>query len=153
MCYSSLRTAHTRQQRASCITEFAAGLAIVIPLMMLVLQILVQITQVYFVKSSLSQLAETAARTLAVHYIEDSKIATASRNVQDKLIFDRIRMNGILHASEQFERPEFMLKTASKSVKVSVAYLPGQHGLIPLLDPLNMLRGYQLRSSSTYPID
>lgn len=152
MCFN-LRSLN-RPATGSIIMEFAAALIIVIPMMLAIVLVTLEVTQAYLLKTSLTQLAEMAARELALQFATDCSVASASRAKQNRLVFDKIRLQGVVNASEQFDKPAFNIAGECKSVSVTVRYLSGKHNLIPFpfVDPLNIGSNFQLAGSATYTL-
>lgn len=143
-----------RSSNGAHTVELAAALMLLIPLIITILLVVAEITQAYMINSVMLQSAERAAREMAIQYGTDATIAT-SRSLQDSLVYDNIRTNGILAASEQFDTAVFTTDTDPKTVSVTVRYLGGQYGLtpFPFIDPLNIGATFRLQGKATYRIN
>jgi hypothetical protein len=135
--------------------EFAAALVFLIPLAIGLLLVAAEVTQAYMINGVLAQCAEKAARELSIQYSNDTSIVN-SRALQDSLVYDTIRSNGTLEASEQFDDAVWVTDPLStKTVTVNVRYTSGQNGLapFPFIDPLHLAASFQLAGKASYRLD
>lgn len=134
--------------------ELAVSLCVLIPLILIVFLAAAEVAQAYLITTVLSQSAEQAARELAIQYANDQNI-TASRSLQDALVFENIRTLGVVNANEQFDDVDFKTTAEPKTVSVKVKYLSGQFGLspFPFVAPLNIGANWSLEGAATYRLD
>src|SRR5690348_3367214 len=91
---------------AVVLAETAAAMAILIPLAVLLIFVIAEVSYCYFAKATLSQAARQAARQLAIAYGADPSVAQ-SRPLQEVTAFDNIRLDHIVTDSAQFDNPVF----------------------------------------------
>lgn len=141
-----------RKQRASSIAEAAAAMGIMLPLIFIVIFTVIEITQAYLIRECLAQGARSAARQMAIAYGQDNQIKE-SRSLQNKLVFDNIRITNIINSSQQFENPKWNVTGYPPTVTVS--YTSGKNGLptFPSTDPLNLASKLTLSAKSVYRVE
>ncbi len=129
-------------------------MVLLIPLVFLVLFVALEASKAYFIKESLAQGARQAARDLAVAYGQNSQIEY-NPSMQDSMVFDNIRLAGVIASSEQFDAPVFNSGGSPPTVTVTVHYRGGQYGLptFPNPDPLNLGSNFALDATSTYRLE
>jgi len=134
--------------------EAAAAIALLLPLLILVIFVVLEASYAYLIKNSLAQASREAARDLAVQYGQDPTIA-GSRTLQNTQVFDKIRINKIVAASQQFDDPVFATGNDPPTVTVTVHYLSGQFGLpvFPNPDPLKLGANFKIDATSTYRLE
>jgi Flp pilus assembly protein TadG len=143
-----------RKQRASSIAEAAAAMGIMLPLIFIVIFTVIEITQAYLIRECLAQGARSAARQMAIAYGQDNQIKE-SRSLQNKLVFDNIRITNIINSSQQFDNPKWNVTGYPPTVTVTVSYTSGKNGLpaFPNTDPLNLASKLTLSAKSVYRVE
>ena len=143
-----------RRERGTTLSETAASMTIVVPLLLTILFAAVEVCQALTIKESLAQAAREAARNLSIAYAEDPTVAT-NRSLQNALVFDNVRINSIVNDSRQFGDPVFDDKSDPPVVRVQVSYQSGQYGLpvFPAVDPLKLAGKVNLESTSVYRVE
>ncbi|HEY9870146.1 MAG TPA: TadE/TadG family type IV pilus assembly protein, partial [Candidatus Obscuribacterales bacterium] len=121
------------------IVEAAASLSLLLPLMMVIVFVVLEVSDAYLIKTSLSQGARRAARDLAVAYGQNPAVAT-SRSLQNAMVLDNVRIHNMINDSRQFDDPIFDTNATPHTVHVTVRYASNQYGLppFPYPDPLNL---------------
>jgi len=91
---------------------------------------------------------------MAIAYGQDNQIKD-SRTLQNKLVFDSIRINNIINSSQQFENPKWNVTGSPPTVTVTVLYTSGKNGLpvFPSTDPLNLASKLTLSAKSVYRVE
>jgi hypothetical protein len=140
-----------RQEGTTCI-ELTAALSLLVPLVMMLLFLAAQIVQAYVAQCGLQLAAQQAARELAILYASDEHISH-DRKTQEALVFDKIRLRGVVNSSRQFANPRFSGNGEVSSVSVQVDYEPGKFGLPPIIDPLVWTRPVHLSATSAYRLE
>lgn len=127
---------------------------ILIPVMMVVILVVWEVSQAYFLKSSLAQAARQAARQLSISYGSNPDIAT-NRSLQESLVLDHIRLGGVIADTSQFSPIVFQTDTVPHTVTVHVRYSSGLYGLplFPGPDPLHLGSAFSLSADSTYRLE
>ena len=149
-----MRNNKHNKKRAAVLAEAAAAIAIMVPLMMLFIFVVLEMSQAYFLKASLAQGARQAARQLAIAYGRDPSIAQ-NRSAQASLVLDQIRLNAVINDSQQFDQVTFQTAQIPHTVTVKVRYASGLYGLpiFPHPDPLNLSRAFTVSAESTYRLE
>lgn len=143
-----------RKEHGSSIVESAATLALLLPMAMLLIYVVVEVSYAYLLKTGLAQGARQAARALAIEYGKNPTIA-GSRATQDSLVFDKIKIQNIINSKDQFDDPSFDTSSVPHTVQVTVRYKGGQYGLpfFPHPDPLKLSSNFKIISESTYRLE
>lgn len=143
-----------RNSKGVGLAESAASLSLLLPIVMLVVYGIVQVTQAFLIKDGLTHAAREAARNLAIQYGQDPSIA-GSRSLQDAAVFDLVRINNIVNASAQFDDPVFVEGANPPRVTVTVRYTGGQNSLPPYPNPdlFNLGNNYTIAAASTYRLE
>jgi hypothetical protein len=142
------RSRRIKRNNGSAISEFAASLAFVIPITMVAAFVAFQVSQIFMIKVSLDNAAQTAARRLAIAYGKDPVTAMAF----PENTFDQIKYLGIVKSGEQFSIPigtKGWNTTANPpTVTVDVVFQGGKYGLDPFPnpDPLNLGSNFKITS-------
>ncbi len=144
----------SRSANGSTIAETAAAMGILIPLIFAILFVVAEVSQAYLIKESLSQSAREAARQMAICYGQDQQIKT-NRKLQERYVFDQIRIANIVNSSQQFANPVWDVTGSPPTVSVTVSYTSGKNGLpvFPAPDPLSFGSKFNLVASSVYRIE
>lgn len=146
----------SREMRTSSgnISEFAAVLVIVVPLVLALLFAGYEFAYGYMIKSNLDNAAKNAARAMAIAYGKDSTIAT--NHSKQQAVYDSIRVPNFVNANQQFSDPDFKPAGGSpKNVTITVTYLPGQYNLpqYPSPDVLNLSPTLRISGTYTYRLE
>ncbi len=143
-----------KNQHGVAITEAAAALTILLPLIFVIIFAALEAGYAYTLKSSLSEAARQAARDLAIAYGQNPTIA-GDRTQENSLVFDSIRIRNVLNDSSQFDDPVWNTSGDPTTVQVTVRYLGGQFGLptFPNPDPLHLGSHFQVTATSTYRLE
>ncbi|MBY0552523.1 MAG: pilus assembly protein [Candidatus Obscuribacterales bacterium] len=140
--------------RGLVLAETAASMMILIPLMMVIVFVVWEVSQAYFLKASLAQVARQAARDLAITYGRNPDVAT-NRSLQESLVLNHISLNGVVVDPSQFSSVVFQTDLVPHTVTVRVQYSSGLFGLaaFPGPDPLHLGKGFLLTADSTYRLE
>lgn len=140
--------------RGLVLAETAASMMILIPLMMVLIFVVWEVSQAYFLKASLAQVARQAARSLSITYGSNPDIAN-NRSLQETLVLDHINLNGVVADTSQFEPVVFQTDIVPHTVTVRVRYSSGLFGLpiFPAADPLHLGKNFLLTADSTYRLE
>ena len=143
------------RRTGSSIVEAAAGLCILIPLLIMIVYVVLEVGHAYLIWAALQQGAQQAARLLATTYASHPSVVN---NVSDqcKYGFDLIRTGQIINDSAQFSPALFLPSTsAPKSVTVTVTYTSGKYGLPPFpdADVLHLGSKFILQGSARYTLE
>lgn len=143
-----------RETRGVAITEAAAALTLILPLIFLVIFVVLEASYAYTLKNALAEGAREAARNLAINYGQNQAIAT-DRTLQNAEVFDNIRITNVINNSSQFDDPVFNTAADPPTVEVTVHYRGGQFGLPPFPnpDPLNLGSNFKIDATSTYRLE
>jgi hypothetical protein len=143
-----------RNNSGAAIAESAASLALLLPLAILLIFVVAEVSYAYLIKSSLSQAARQAARDLSVAYGKNPAIST-NRSLQDSTVFEHIRLHNLVNSNQQFSDPVWQTGTSPHTVEVKVSYSGGQYGLptFPHPDPLNIAGKIHIIGESTYRLE
>ena len=141
----------SRNNQGAMIAEAGATMALMLPILIVVIFVGLEASYAYLIKSSLSEGAREAARSLAIDYGLDPAIAS-SRSAQDAQVFNNIRINNIINNSQQFDNPVFNTASNPPTVSVNVRYTSNQYGLpqFPNPDPLNLKNTLVIAGTATY---
>jgi Flp pilus assembly protein TadG len=136
------------------IVEAAASLSLLLPLMIVIVFVILEVSGAYLIKTSLSQGARRAARDLAVAYGQNPAVA-GSRSLQNAMVLDNVRIPNMINDSRQFNDPVFDTNTTPHTVQVTVKYASNQYGLPPFPhpDPLNLGSQFAISAESTYRLE
>ncbi len=143
-----------RTSRGSSIAEAAAAMGLMLPLIFIILYVIIEISQAYLIRQGLAESARSAARQLAVAYSQDNDIKV-NRRLQNKLVFDSIRIPNVINSSAQFQNPVWDQSGNPPTVAVTVSYTGGSNGLpaFPSPDPFNLQDMFHLAASSVYRVE
>lgn len=142
-----------RSKRAAVIAETAAAMALFLPLTILITFVGLEVSYSYLLKSSLSEAAREAARSLSIAYGLDSTIAGAgNRSVWNQKAFDHIRIYNVVNDSLQFDDPVWNNNADPPTVTVTVRYKSDRYGLphFPNPDPLHLGDNFEVNGIATY---
>ena len=144
----------SRKKTGSSIVEAAVAMSFMLPLIFAILIVVIEISQAYLIRETLSQGARAAARQMAIVYGQDNQIKD-DRKLQNKLVFDNIRMNNIINSSMQFENPVWDVTGSPPTVSVTVSYTSGKNGLpvFPAVDPFHFGDKTCLAARSVYRVE
>ncbi|MBP9093721.1 hypothetical protein KBI23_22065, partial [bacterium] len=78
-----------------------------------------------------------------------------NRQLQNALVFDRIRITGVVADSRQFNDATFDTAAVPPTVSVTVTYSGGLYGLVPFPqpDPLGLGAYFRLSSSTIHALE
>ena len=143
-----------RRSKGAVLAEFAAVMALMFPVLMLILFVVLEMAQAYLIKDALSQAARQAARDLAIVYGQDPTIQFSRAN-QDSTVFSKIQIPNVVNSAVQFSNPVWNSAASPPTVSVSVSYTSGKNGLpvFPNPDPLSLGSSFSLSGSSTYRLE
>jgi len=143
-----------RSAKGQSIAETAASLSILLPLFVLLTFTTAEIVRSYLIKNCLTAAASEAARGMTIQYWQNGQIAV-DRNLQDSLVYNQIRLVGIVADSRQFANATFDTGATPKSVTVTVTYSGGKYGLptFPSPDPLNLGPMFTISASETHALE
>jgi hypothetical protein len=147
----------SRRSAGSAIVEGAAGLMILIPLLILIVYVVLEASHAYFIYGSLQQGAQEAARALATYPVGQPPgyVNFPLTPGQIQAVLQPITVSGVINDPSQFT-PTFIGPPSSPtSVVVTVKYTSGQNGLpvFPDADVLNLGSSFQLQASATYQVN
>lgn len=144
----------TKERRGLVLAETAASMMILIPLLMIILFTIWEVSQAYFLKASLAQASRQAARQLAIAYGRDPDVAT-NRALQESLVLNQIRLPGVVADSSQFSLVSFQTDEVPHTVTVRTQYSSGAFGLapFPMPDPLHLGSAFVPSAESTYRLE
>jgi hypothetical protein len=137
-----------RKRAGQSLAEGAAVMALMLPLFILIIFVGGEVVQAYLIKNVLTQAASKAARDMSIDYWQDKSIAN-NRSQQNVLVFDRIRIAGVIADSRQFN------EAVPPTVTVTVNYDGGLYGLMPFPqpDPLGLGAFFKLSSSTVHALE
>ncbi|MDQ5936577.1 MAG: hypothetical protein QG574_3913 [Cyanobacteriota bacterium erpe_2018_sw_21hr_WHONDRS-SW48-000092_B_bin.40] len=143
-----------RRHAGQSLAEGAAVMALMLPLFIVIIFVGGEVVQAYLIKNVLTQAASKAARDMSIDYWQDKSIAS-NRQLQNTLVFDRIRISGVIADSRQFSDAVFDPKAVPPTVTVTVNYDGGSYGLMPFPqpDPLGLGAFFKLSSSTIHALE
>ena len=116
-----------RHHHGTNLAEATAAIVLFLPLFMLMIVVTASVSTACLLQNALSASAHRAARSLALACLDNPDVEN-NRSQQEALVFDQIRIPGIIVDSRQFEA-SFDNQSQTQSVTVTVSYSPGQYGL------------------------
>jgi len=147
----------SRRNTGSAIVEGAAGLMILIPLLILIVYVVLESSHAYFIYGSLQQGAQQAARALATYPVGQPPgyVNYPLTPAQIQATLQPITVVGVITSPAQFTPTFIGPPSAPTSVVVTVQYTSGQNGLpvFPDADVLNLGASFQLQASATYQVN
>ncbi len=143
-----------RTHAGQSLAEGAAVMALMLPLFIVIIFVGGEVVQAYLIKNVLTQAASKAARDMSIDYWQDKSIAN-NRQLQNALVFDRIRITGVVADSRQFNDATFDTAAVPPTVSVTVTYSGGLYGLVPFPqpDPLGLGAYFRLSSSTIHALE
>lgn len=143
-----------RKRAGQSLAEGAAVMALMLPLFIVIIFVGGEVVQAYLIKNVLTQAASKAARDMSIDYWQDKSIAS-DRLLQNALVFDRIRISGVIADSRQFSDAAFDTTAVPPTVTVTVTYDGGLYGLMPFPqpDPLGLGVFFKLSSSTIHALE
>lgn len=143
-----------RSRKALTIAETAASMAFLVPIIVLLIFAVIEVSQAYHIHNGLSDAARRAARDLAAAYAQSSRVV-GDRSLQNSLVYDRIRIQNVINSSEQFGEATFDEGADPPTVTVVVRYTGEETGLpkFPDPDPINLGASLNLQATATYRLD
>ena len=150
-----------RTKRGAVLAEFAGALVVFLPICIMLLFVVVEVSHCYMIKACLAEGARRAARGLAIDYGLDPSIAPANtvssgdRAMEEADVLDAIRIPAVIVSSDQFTGITFDTRATGRSVKVVVEFQGGHYGLspFPFPDPLNLGANFRITADSTYRLE
>ena len=143
-----------RTHAGQSLAEGAAVMALMLPLFIVIIFVGGEVVQAYLIKNVLTQAASKAARDMSIDYWQDKSIAN-NRQLQNALVFDRIRITGVVADSRQFSDATFDTAAVPPTVSVTVTYSGGLYGLVPFPqpDPIGLGAYFKLSSSTIHALE
>ncbi len=143
-----------RKRAGQSLAEGAAVMALMLPLFIVIIFVGGEVVQAYLIKNVLTQAASKAARDMSIDYWQDKSIAR-NRLQQNALVFDHIRITGVIADSRQFSDASFDTTAVPPTVTVTVNYDGGSYGLMPFPqpDPLGLGTFFKLSSSTVHSLE
>ena len=157
-------TAVERRRRGSVIAEGAAGLVVLIVMLVTITYVVLEASHAYFIYSALQQGARQAAELI----MSDPKVTSASAvdaNAAIQADLATIQIPNVINSVSQFDTPivsytanpfvgqrgQTQNPTTVGSVSVTVKYQSGQHGLpvFPDADVLNLGQTFRLQATAS----
>jgi hypothetical protein len=141
-----------RKARGLAITEFAAVLSILLPLLLLILYVGFQASLAWTIRTNLDIAARKASREMAVSYGKDPLIVTD--NTKQQSVFTKVRIPNFVNSNAQFEAPNFNVPARSVTIKVNYPG-NGSYGLprFPNPDVMNLGSNFTLSSTNTSALE
>jgi hypothetical protein len=132
-----------RKARGLAITEFAAVLSILLPLLLLILYVGFQASLAWTIRTNLD---------IAVSYGKDPLIVTD--NTKQQSVFTKVRIPNFVNSNAQFEAPNFNVPARSVTIKVNYPG-NGSYGLprFPNPDVMNLGSNFTLSSTNTSALE
>lgn len=141
-----------RNSRGGILAETVAGMALVLPIMVVVIFVSLEAGYAFVITRSMNEGANLAARSLANEYLSNKNIDTDTTAQQ--AIFSNIRIPQMIHANSQFEIVAWNTTQVPKTVTVRVSYLSGAGtpALPPFPNPdfLGLGNAFVIKSAATY---
>ena len=144
----------TRTARGLAITEFAAVLSILLPLLLLILYVGFQASLAWTIRTNLDIAARKAARNMAVEYGNSAALTTDTTAQQ--AIYTNVRIPNFVNDNAQFEAPIFNTSVQPGTVTIKVNYPgDGSHGLprFPNPDVMHLGSSFTLSSTNTATLE
>ncbi len=144
-----------RRKTGSYIVEGAAGLLILIPLLVLITYATLQVSRAYMINAALQQAAQEGARLIATNYASHPSIASV-RSDQEKYSFSVIKVDNIINDPGQFSAVFAPNASSPTDVTVTVTYpSAGDYGLPPFPDPdyLKLGSNFTLTGTARYTLE
>ncbi len=141
------------RERGFSLVEFAASLALFLPVLIAVLYVTLEASYGYTIKANLDASVRKACRGLAIEYGKNPSITTDT--TAQGTIFDTCIVNNFVNDKAQFSTPTFDTTSPPGTVTLTVTYTSGSYGLptFPNPDPLNLGPTFTIRSTSTYSLE
>lgn len=146
-----------RQKRGSALVEFAAAIAVLIPLVFLTIFACYEVTLAFMIYNALNQAAHSAAMVISREYGSDPTVATDTS--KQTALLSHITFSNMVVSPNQFTvsfppSPDTTswtdLTTAGRMILVTCTYTGGKNGLAPFPypDPLNLGQSFTLQASA-----
>lgn len=121
--------------------------------MVVTVLVAIEVCQVYVIRGRLTEAARQAARDLSAVYRTHKEVA-GDRQLQNSMVFDHIRLPGVVTDSQQFDDAGFCLVGHPGFVRVSVNFDPARDH-IPIITALPGGNPLHLVETATYcvPLD
>lgn len=147
------RANRSSREKGFSLVEFAASLALFLPVLIAVLYVTLEASYGYTIKANLDASVRKAARALSIEYGKNPTITTDS--TAQGTIFDTCKINNFVNDKAQFSTPTFDTTTPPGTVTLTVTYTSGSYGLptFPNPDPLNLGPTFVIKSTSTYSLE
>lgn len=149
------RMQKTRMRLGVAITEVAAAMVLIMPLLVVTAFVVVEASQAFTINETLHQCALVAARNLAILYGHNPSLAQSTAGQQQ--VFQHIKVGNIVNSSQQFSIPNGGWKITSNppTVTVTCTYQSGQHGCpkFPSPDPLKLGDTFVLQAQASYRLE
>jgi hypothetical protein len=144
----------TRHRNGQGLVEVSVTLSLLLPLFLIILHVTCEVAHAYMIKSALTQAASRATRNMTIAYWQDESIAT-NRGAQDSVVYDKLRVQGMIVDSRQFSDASFDLASSPPTVTVTVTYTGGSFGLpkFPDPDPLGLGSRFIIKAAETQALE
>jgi Flp pilus assembly protein TadG len=138
-----------QRRRGAVIAETGAALALFLPLAVLITFVGVEVSYAYLLKSSLSEGAREAARSLAIAYGVGTNVDPGTAG--EAKVFSNIRIHNVINDNQQFEA-QWKKDADPPTVTVTVKYASDKYGLphFPNPDPLRLGDNFIVYGAATF---
>lgn len=144
----------TKRKRGLAITEFAAVLSILLPMLLIILYVGFQASLAWTIRTNLDIAVRKATRDMAVEYGKNPLVATDTTKQQ--AVFTKVRIGNFVNSNAQFEAPQFNTALTPGSVTIKVNYPgDGSYGLprFPNPDVMNLGSNFTLSSTNSSALE
>gem|GEM_PF-609278 len=140
-----------RSGQGQAATELAAGLVLIIPLIIISIYIGVQCVQAYTIYCTLKQASALAARRFAIAYMHDP--TGVKNNWADSCL--SVQYPGVVNSYRQFELVEFSPDKIPPTVTLKVSFEPDEFGCrhFPEPDLLGVGKYFKITAQATEKLD
>lgn len=148
-----MKTRKRANQSGVSLVEFAAALALGLPLLIAILYVVLEASVYFAIRTNIDIAARNAARALAIEYGKDPTIASAPGGPKVQAVLNKIRIPGFVVNNLQFNTPTFDTAVSPSSVTIVCQYPSGGlYGLpkFPNPDPLKLGSSFKVISSATF---
>lgn len=146
------RGANFRNARGFGLSEAAATMALMLPVLIFVLMVIMEVSQACIISAQMTAGASMAAQALAVYYHNDPEVATTASEQQ--AIFTNIRIPSYINSNSQFQITNWNLSGSVNTVTVTCTYLSGEGSPplpnFPSFNPLKLGSLFTITSTATY---
>lgn len=142
------------RERGASIPEFAVVLSLFLPLMLTIVYVVLQASNLYMIKANLDVASRKASRELAILY--NTNQAQASAPAASNTVYTNTRIPNFVVANGQFDDPQFVTNPKPGTVTVRIHYpTQGGFGLPPFPNPdiLKLGSAFDLSSQATFSLE